>query len=111
MEAAYYYGVDGEMFAEIMSGMSLSDYASSVAETATIQAVIFQAIANAENIVISQEEIDTFVKEYVEIYGVDYGFTTVEDFYAKNSTEDVRLMLLQERIIDFISENAKIVEK
>jgi hypothetical protein len=47
----------------------------------------------------------------VEIYGVDYGFTTVEDFYAKNSTEDVRLMLLQERIIDFISENATIVEK
>lgn len=111
MEAQYYYGVDGELFAQIMSGMSLSDYASAVAESATIQAVIFQAVANAEGIVISQEEIDTFVNDYVEFYGADYGYATVEDFYKDNTTEDVRLMLLQDKIVTFITDNATIGEK
>lgn len=110
-EATYYYGVDAEFYAQIMSGMSLSDYASSVAESAAIQAVIFQAIANAEGLEVTQEEIDTFVSDYVEVYGPDYGISSVEAFYESNSAEDVRLMLLQEKVIAFMTENSTIVEK
>ena len=36
-EATYYYGVEAELYAQIMSGMSLADYASSVAESYTIE--------------------------------------------------------------------------
>lgn len=109
-EAYYYYGVDGEMYAEIMSGMSLSDYASSIAESHTIQAVIFQAIANAEGLEVTQEEIDAFVENYVAVYGPDYGIDSVEAFYENNAAEDVKIALLQEKVIAFMTENSTIVE-
>ena len=110
-EATYYYGVDAELYAEIMSGMSLADYASSIAESYTIQAVIFQAIANAEGLEVTQEEVDTFVSEYVAVYGPDYGIDSVEAFYENNSAEDVKTVLLQEKVIAFMTENSTIVEK
>lgn len=110
-EATYYYGVDAELYAEIMSGMSLADYASSVAESYTIQAVIFQAIANAEGLEVTQEEIDTFVSDYVAVYGPDYGIDSVEAFYENTSAEDVKTVLLQEKVIAFMTENSTIVEK
>ena len=110
-EATYYYGVEPEFYAEIMSNMSLSDYASSIAENYTIQAVIFQAIANAEGLEVTQEEVDTFVSDYVAVYGPDYGITSVEAFYENNSAEDVKTVLLQEKVIAFMTENSTIVEK
>ena len=110
-EATYYYGVDAELYAEIMSGMSLADYASSMAESYAIQAVIFQAIANAEGLEVTQEEVDTFVSEYVAVYGPDYGIDSVEAFYENNSAEDVKTVLLQEKVIAFMTENSIIVEK
>lgn len=110
-EATYYYGVDAELYAEIMSGMSLADYASSIAESYAIQAVIFQAIANAEGLEVTQEEVDTFVSEYVAVYGPDYGIDSVEAFYENNSAEDVKTVLLQEKVIAFMTENSTIVEK
>lgn len=110
-EATYYYGVDAELYAEIMSGMSLADYASSMAESYAIQAVIFQAIANAEGLEVTQEEVDTFVSEYVAVYGPDYGIDSVEAFYENNSAEDVKTVLLQEKVIAFMTENSTIVEK
>lgn len=109
-EAYYYYGVDGELYAQVMSGMSLSDYASSIAEAYTIQAVIFQAIANAEGIDITQEEIDTFVNNYVANYGPDYGIESVDAFYENNTVEDVKTVLLQEKIMTFMTENSTIVD-
>lgn len=110
-EATYYYGVEAEMYAEIMSGMSLADYASSIAESYAIQAVIFQAIANAEGLEVTQEEIDTFVSDYVAAHGPDYGIDSVEAFYENNSVEDVKTVLLQKKIIAFMTENSTIVEK
>lgn len=110
-EATYYYGVDAEFYAQIMSGMSLADYASSIAENYTIQAVIFQAIANAEGLEVTQEEVDTFVSDYVAVYGPDYGIDSVEAFYENNSAEDVKTVLLQEKVIAFMTENSTIVEK
>ena len=109
-EAYYNYGVDGELYAEIMSGMSLSDYASSIAETSTKQAVIFQAIANAEGLEITQEEIDTFVNNYVATTGPSYGIDSVDAFYQYNTAEDVKTVLLQEKVIEFMIENSTIVD-
>ncbi len=110
-EATYYYGVEPELYAQIMGGMSLDDYSSSMAESASKQAIIFQAIANAENLDVTQEDIDTFVSDYVTIYGPEYGIDSVDAFYENNSVEDVKLMILQEKVIEFMTENSTIVEK
>lgn len=110
-EATNYYSVDAEFYAQIMGGMSLDDYTSAIAESYAIQGVIFQAIANKEDITITQEDVDTFVANYVDIYGESQGIESVEQFYENNSVEDVKAVLLQNKIISFITENAKIVEK
>ena len=107
MEASY-YGVDGDTYTQVYTGMNLADYAVGVAEAYTKQAIIFQAVANKEGIAVSQEDVDTFVKEYVEIYGASYGIESVEAFYEYNSAEDVKNVLLQENVVNFVTENSTI---
>lgn len=107
MEASY-YGVDGDTYTQVYTGMNLADYAVGVAEAYTKQAIIFQAVANKEGIAVSQEDVDAFVKEYVEIYGASYGIESVEAFYEYNSAEDVKNVLLQENVVNFVTENSTI---
>lgn len=109
MEAAY-YGVDGDTYSQVYTGMNLADYAVGVAEAYTKQAIIFQAVANKEGISVSQEDVDTFVQEYVEMYGASYGIDSVESFYEYNSAEDVKNVLLQDNVVSFITENSTIKE-
>lgn len=107
---ASYYGYDGDSYTQMYMGMNLADYAVNVAEAYTKQAVIFQAVANAEGLTIAQEEIDQFVEDYVAEYGATYGIDSVETFYMYNTAEDVKNVILQEKVVTFISENATIVD-
>ncbi len=104
------YGYDGDAYTQMFMGMDLEEYAETVAEEYTKQAVIFQAIANAEGLQVTQEEADTFVKEYVEVYGAASGMDSVEAFYEYNTVEDVKIVLLQDKVVTFISENAAIAD-
>lgn len=108
-EAAY-YGVDGDTYTQMYTGMNLADYAITAAESNAQLVVICQALANAEKLTVTDEEIDTFVADYVANYGLYYGIDSVETFYENNSKDDVRTVLLQEKVVDFMSNNAKIVD-
>lgn len=108
---ASYYDMDAEEYAKAISGMSVSDYASSMAEGFAAQAVIFQAVANAEGLEVTQEDMDAFVQNFIEMYGPNAGIDSVEAFYEKNNIEDVRDAVLQEKVIEFMAENAIIVEE
>ena len=108
-EAAY-YGIDGDTYTQMYTGMNLADYAVTAAESNAQLAVICQALANAEKLTVTDEEIDTFVADYVATYGAYYGIDSVENFYENNSKDDVRTVLLQEKVVDFMSNNAKIVD-
>ena len=108
-EAAY-YGVDGDTYTQMYTGMNLADYAITAAESNAQLVVICQALANAEKLTVTDEEIDTFVTDYVANYGMYYGIDSVEAFYENNSKDDVRIVLLQEKVVEFMRENAKIVD-
>ena len=86
--------------------MNLADYAITAAESNAQLVVICQALANAEKLTVTDEEIDTLVEEYVEYYGID----SVEAFYEYSSKDDIRLEILLEKVIEFMRENAKIVD-
>ncbi len=104
------YGYDGDSYVQMFTGMTLADYAVTVAEEYTKQAVIFQAVANTEGLQVTQEDIDAFVNDYVTNYGPTYGIDSVEAFYEYNTAEDVKTVLLQDKVVTYFSENATIVE-
>lgn len=108
-EAAY-YGVDGDTYTQAYLGVNLADYAVAVAEEYAAQAVIFQAIANIEDLNPTEDEIKEYIEGFIEIYGETYDIKTVEDFYKNNSENDVRMYMMQENVVKFITEHATITE-
>ena len=104
------YGYDGDSYTQMYMGMNLADYAVTAAEEYTKQAVIFQAVANAANLTITDEEVDDFVLEYVTNYGATSGLDSVETFYEYNTKEDVKTVILQDKVVTYFTENANIVE-
>ncbi len=109
-EASYYYGMDGDTYTQLYTGMNLADYAVGVAESYAAQAVIFQALANAEGIAPTDEDVENYVADYVANYGEVYGYDSVESFFKYNTAEEVRTVLLQQNVIEFISERATITD-
>ena len=105
------YGLDGDTFAQYAVGMKANDYAISTAEVYTIQACAFQAVANAEGIEITEEEVDTFVKEYVSAYGVLYGIESEEEFLEFYSREIIKEWIMQEEVVSALLETVSVTEK
>lgn len=104
------YNVDGDTYTYAFMGVNLADYAVTVAEEYAKQAVIFQVIANAEGLNPTQEDIDAYVNDFLAMYGEAYGITGAEDFYEVYSADDIRVILMQDNVINFLCENAKITE-
>lgn len=109
-EQAADYGMDADTYTNMYAGMNLADYAISVSESYTAQAMIFQAIANEQGLVPTDEEVDAFVEEYVSVYGENYGFDSVEAFYETNPIEEVRIVMLQDNVLTYLTEHATITD-
>ena len=68
---------------------------------------ILGRIADKESIEISEEEVEEKLKEIAERYGQDY--ETVKGVYEEQGMKDrLRDDLLEQKILDFIEEKAKI---
>ena len=89
-----YYGVTEE---------DLESYANEYAELMTTQAVIFQSIAEAENITVSEEEYQNGMDSYYEMMGNTY--ESREAFEAEMA-ELLREALLYEKVEQFLVEHA-----
>lgn len=100
-------------------GMTLDQYMSSYyrmdaatypgklrenALTTTQQYVMFQAIADAEGITVSEEEIQEEVDSRVE----SYGYESAEAFEANTDMETFKEYLMAEKVMAFLMENAVI---
>ena len=104
------YGLDGDTFAQYMAGMNLNDYAITTAELYTVQACAFQAVANAEGIEITEEDVDTYVTEYIAMYGEAYGIESEEAFLEFYSRETIKEWILQEQVINTLLETTTVTE-
>lgn len=76
------------------------DYAREAAK----QSLVVKAIANAEGISISDEELQKAIDEYVE----EYDYEDEEDFRSQTNMEDFEEYILTSKVEDFLYENAKI---
>ncbi len=103
------YGTDLDGFLE-MAGTdneTLQEQIQTQAEQVIAQQMIMLAICRAEGIEVSDSEY----KEQVQAYADEYGFESVEAFEEEYTKEDILLSLYAEKFLDFILDNAKIVDK
>ena len=90
----YQYRMDAESF--------LTEYADRAAR----QGLALQAVANAEKLNISDEEL----QEKLEEYASQGGYDSVEEFLGELDREEYREYFMYEKVLEFLSQNAQITE-
>lgn len=66
-----------------------------------------KAIAEAEDIELTDEEYKAKCEEYAE----NYGYDSVEKFKSAYTENEIRLSALEDKVLEFLSDNATVVEK
>ncbi len=102
---AAYYGYDLETYVGMATGMSFSEFEAQCREIAVyrIQCPLVQnAIAEAENL----EVTDEIYQEKAEEYMSYYGYATVEELETAYTKETVMAQVTADLAVDFLVENA-----
>lgn len=98
------YGMELEDFMELF-GIDEDTRKQEIQESVNTELII-GAIAQAEKIKCSKDEIDEFVEDIYE----DYEYESPEEFLEDYSEEEVGYEVVYEKVVDFLYENAKYVE-
>lgn len=105
---AQMYGVDLETYGLLVYGMSeYSDFEEMMknwANQSAKQALVFQAIANIEDLNVSDETLD----EELENSAASYGLSSVDEFLGDGSKEEYREYLMFENVINFLKESVQV---
>lgn len=106
---AMMYGMDLETFVSAYYGMDNETFEAetlAAAEESAKQALVCLKIAEEENIVVTEEDVN----EAIESSYAEYGYASAEDFRATVDMEEYKDSLLLNKIVDFLVENATITE-
>ncbi len=101
---ASYYGLDAATFCLYAYGMEKETFVEAQAENYAKELLVYQAIANAENLNVSDKEL----KEKLEQYAEEAGAENVEAYLGDATEEDFRQSLMVENVYNFIQDNAVI---
>ena len=98
--AQYFFGIDSENYAE-----GVKEYCEGIAK----MYVMFGAIAEENNITVTDEEIDAALKEELDSYGNPY---SIEEYKSiLGDMESYREYVLLNKVMDFLKENITINEE
>lgn len=98
------YGVDADTFTQYYYGQDLATFLSTYAEQTAKQDIALQAVANKENLNISDEELDQMLQNRATAAGYD----TTSEYIGETSKEDYREYFLYDKVLDYLVENAQI---
>ena len=70
------------------------------------QDIAFQAVANEKNLNVDDEELNSTLLEYA----TQSGISTVEEFIQDTSIENYRAYFMNNKVMDFLVDNAVISE-
>ena len=87
-------------------GISFDEYLAEYGKGAAMQELAFKALANKENISITDEELEDTLLTYAN----NNGYVTVEEFLGNYTREDYREYFLFEEVIDFLMDNSVVTE-
>ena len=104
----YMYGIQTTM-EDYVSGLmqsngltgTVDDYMSDIINQQTKRSMVVQAIANKENISVSDEEIDEFIREYYDAY-YSQMYSTFEEYKASLDLEEYRETVLTDKVAEFL---------
>ena len=94
------YGLDADTYCAYMMGLDAATYIRLSAETSTKQSMIMMAVAKAENITVSDEEIDAKIASMKQ-----EGTEAVLEDYDR---EEIKEYLLFQKVVEFVIENANV---
>ena len=114
LQAAYGVQVSVEDYVQnIMQSNGLSgepeDYLSDIANQQAKRCLVLQAIANKENIEVTDDVIDEYVQKDYDTYFYQ-GYESIDAYKETFDAEDYREQIMADKVADFIVENAEIVE-
>lgn len=98
------YGLDADTYANMVFGMDAETYINNYGEILTKQDITLQAIANQENLNVSDKEL----KSTLEQYAKEAGASTVEEFLGEASAEEYRNAMMMENTINYLVEHVTI---
>lgn len=96
------YGVDVDTYTNYYYQADFETFVTSYAVEAVRQDMAFQAVANIENLNITDEELDT----ELQTLATDNGFDSVEELLGDATKEDYRVSLLYDKVLNYLVENA-----
>ena len=91
------------------SALSGDDYLKEIVTNSTQQFVMFAAVAKAEGIEVTDEDIDEYLKNAYDSASTT-AYSSYEDFKATVEPEVYREGLMAQKVLDFLVENANVVE-
>lgn len=100
------YGVDADTYLMYFYQTDLATYLAQNAGMSAKQGLVFQAIANAEGLTVSDAELD----EQLQTYATTGGYASVEEFLGEEPKENFREYLMFENVLQFLKDNAVIAE-
>lgn len=102
---AMQYGLDMETFCAYFVGADASTAVSMFAEETAQSAMIFQYVANAENLNVSEEELDGLIAQFAE-----ENDSTVEEVLQNASREELRVYFMNDKVVEFVLANGNCTE-
>lgn len=107
---AFAYGVSYEQYLQQYLNMDEATFLQTLdatGEEMAKQDLVIRAIAEVENIVVTEEEFSAQVQTALSAYG----YKNEKDMFANVSEEDFRKSMLLEKVQKFLAENAEITQK
>ena len=107
---ATYYGCDLETYVTIVSGMTMEEFEEQCREISMFRIqspLVLAAVAEAENLEVSDEEY----QKRAEVYRNYYGYANVEELEAAYTKETILLQVTSDMANEFLAANAVAEEK
>lgn len=104
VNSAAAYGLDADTYTNTVFGMDSATYINNYATELTKQDITLQAIANQENLNVSDKEL----KETLQQYATAAGAGTVDEYLGNHSAEEYRNAIMMEKVMDYLIEHTQI---
>jgi trigger factor len=98
------YGMDVDSLCYYYYGVDLATFLDTYVTESAKQSLAFQAVANAENMNLSDADFDARLMELA----TQYGCTTIEQYIGANPKEGYRELFMLEDVVAFLVENATV---
>lgn len=104
VNSAAAYGLDADTYTNTFFGMDSETYINNYATELTKQDITLQAIANQEDLNVSDKELKSTLEQYAKETGAD----SVEAYLGDNSAEEYRNAIMMEKVMNYLMEHTQI---